>query len=265
MFIHQMKVSIITASYNNVDTIEATIESILSQTYPHIEYIVVDGGSMDGTIDIIKKYNTAIDKWVSGPDKGIYDALNKGLEMATGDIVGFLHADDILYDYFVINNIVRVFQADRCHAVYGDLIYVARNDTRNIVRFWKSCKFQPKLLKKGWMPPHPTLFVHKEVYEKYGKFNTSLRIAADYDLVLRFFSQPGFESRYLPHVFVRMRIGGASNKSLGNILLKSQEDYTAMKSNGIGGFRSLVLKNLSKIPQIRFFHNISSYLMNILS
>jgi glycosyltransferase len=245
-------VSIITASYNNADTIEATMLSVLSQTYPNVEYIIVDGGSTDGTVDIIRKYDRAVSKWVSEPDNGIYDALNKGIAMASGDIIGFLHADDILHDYFVIAVIADTFQKKRCRAVYGDLVYVARNDSYNIIRFWKSCPFHPKLLRQGWMPPHPTLFLRKEVYEKYGNFNTDLRIAADYDIVLRFFSRPDFVSEYLPRIIVRMRVGGASNKSLVNILRKSREDYMAMKNNEIGGFKALLWKNFSKIAQFRF-------------
>lgn len=229
------------------------MQSVLSQTYPHIEYIVVDGGSTDGTVDVIRKYGTAVSQWVSEPDGGIYDALNKGIAMATGEIVGFLHADDILHDYFVIATVMNIFQENRCHAVYGDLVYVARNDTHNIIRFWKSCSFESKMLKQGWMPPHPTLFIHKDIYKQFGMFNTDLRIAADYDLVLRFFSQTGFRSEYLPHIIVRMRIGGVSNRSIGNMLRKSHEDYKAMKYNKIGGFKSLVWKNFSKLSQLRIF------------
>ena len=248
-----MTISIITASYNNIETIESTIQSVLTQTYPHIEYIVIDGGSTDGTVDIIKKYDTALTKWISEPDRGIYDALNKGIAMATGDIIGFLHADDVLHDYFVIASVMRLFCEKRCKAVYGDLVYVARNDMNNIIRFWKSCPFHPQLLQQGWMPPHPTLFVQKEIYDQLGTFNTDMRIAADYDMILRFFKHPGFHSEYLPHVLVRMRIGGVSNKSIGNMLRKSKEDYKAMKSNNIGGFRSLVWKNLSKLSQLQIF------------
>ena len=248
-----MKVSIITASYNNIDTISATIDSVLSQTYPDIEYIIVDGGSTDGTIELIRNYEAGVTKWVSEPDGGIYFALNKGIKMASGDIIGFLHADDVLHDYFIIAKIVDIFLKSSCHAVYGDLVYVARNDIKNIVRFWKSCTFQPKLLKQGWMPPHPTLFLHREVYDKYGHFNTGLRIAADYEIILRIFNQSDFRSEYLPHVFVRMRMGGISNKSISNILRKSQEDYKAMKINGTGGFTSLILKNISKLSQLRIF------------
>ncbi len=248
-----MTISIITASYNNVDTIEATIQSVLTQSYPDIEYIIVDGGSTDGTVDIIKKYSKVLFKWISEPDNGIYHALNKGLALATGEVIGFLHADDILHDYFVIGHVMDVFQTRGCDAVYGDLVYVSRSDTYDVIRFWKSCQFTPKLLQQGWMPPHPTLFVHRNIYEKYGNFNTCLRIAADYDIVLRFFSLPEFKSEYLPHIIVRMRMGGISNKSIRNILRKSQEDFKAMKNNNIGGFRSLVWKNISKITQLRFF------------
>ncbi|MDR2039810.1 MAG: glycosyltransferase [Bacteroidales bacterium] len=251
-----MKVSIITASYNNVDTIRSTIESVLSQTYPDIEYIVVDGGSADGTVDIIKEYQHFIAKWISEPDEGIYYALNRGLDMATGDVIGFLHADDVLCDYSTVSKIIDIFEKKQVDAVYGDLVYVARNDVHNIVRFWKSNDFTPQLLKQGWMPPHPTLFVLKKMYEKYGNFNTNLRIAADYDLILRFFSQPDFKSEYLPHIIVRMRMGGMSNKNIGNLFRKSQEDYKSMKFNNIGGLRALIWKNFSKLSQLKLFRKM---------
>jgi glycosyltransferase len=246
-------ISIITASYNNIDTIEGTILSVLSQSYPDIEYIIVDGGSTDGTVDVIRRFGSTVTRWVSEPDQGLYDALNKGISMATGDVIGFLHADDVLHDYFTIASVMRLFGEKQCHAVYGDLVYVARNDMNNIIRFWKSCPFHPQLLRQGWMPPHPTLFVHREIYEKYGTFNTGMRIAADYDIVLRFFKQSDFHSAYLPHVLVRMRMGGMSNKSMANLLRKSKEDYKAMKNNHIGGFGSLIWKNLSKLSQWQLF------------
>jgi glycosyltransferase len=248
-----MIISIITISFNNVDTIESTMQSVLSQTYQNIEYIVIDGASTDGTVEIIHKYESALSKWVSEPDDGIYDALNKGIAMATGDVVGFLHADDIFYDFFVVAEVMDIFQKNQCHAVYSDLVYVARNDSQNVFRFWKSCPFEPKLLKRGWMPPHPALFIHRAVYEKYGVFNADLRISADYDLILRFFSRPDFVSEYLPHVIVRMRTGGVSNRSIGNILRKSREDYRAMKNNKTGGFITLLWNNLSKLSQLRIF------------
>jgi glycosyltransferase len=248
-----MKISIITASYNNCGTIEDTILSVLSQTYPYIEYILVDGGSTDGTVDVIKKYDTAVTKWISEPDNGIYHALNKGLAMASGDVIGYIHADDVLHDYFTVAAVAQVFQSRQCHAVYGDLVYVARQDVQNVVRFWKSCPFHPKLLRKGWMPPHPTLFVRKEAYEKYGNFNTDLHISADYDLVLRFFGQPEFKSVYLPRIFVRMRMGGISNRNFRNILRKSIEDYKTMRNNNKGGIVSLAIKNISKLSQLKIF------------
>jgi glycosyltransferase len=248
-----LTVSIITASYNNIETIESTIQSVLIQTYPDIEYIIVDGGSTDGTVDVIRRFGSAVANWVSEPDKGLYYALNKGIDMASGEVIGFLHADDVLHDQFVIASVMNLFMEKKCEAVYGDLVYVARNDMNNLIRFWKSCPFHPKLLRQGWMPPHPTLFVHRKIYEQLGTFNTEMRIAADYDMVLRFFKHPDFHSEYLPHVLVRMRMGGISNKSLVNMLRKSMEDYKAMKNNQIGGFRSLVWKNLSKLSQLRIF------------
>jgi glycosyltransferase len=251
-----LTISIITASYNSVETIEATMQSVLSQTYPDIEYIIVDGGSTDGTVDVIRRFGSAVAKWVSEPDQGLYYALNKGIGMATGEVIGFLHADDVLHDYFVIASVMRLFRETQCKAVYGDLVYVARNDMSNIIRFWKSCPFRPQLLRQGWMPPHPALFVHREIYEQLGTFNTGMRIAADYDIVLRFFKHPDFHSEYLPHVLVRMRMGGISNKSMTNMLRKSKEDYRAMRNNRIGGFKSLVWKNLSKLTQLRIFSKV---------
>ncbi len=181
------------------------------------------------------------------------------MDMATGDVIGFLHADDILCNYSTVSKIMDIFEKKQVDAVYGDLVYVARNDVYNIVRFWKSSDFTPQLLKQGWMPPHPTLFVVKSIYEKYGKFNPELRIAADYDLILRFFSQPDFKSEYLPHIIIRMRMGGISNRNIGNILRKSQEDYKSMKFNNVGGIWALLRKNFSKIPQLKPFQKMKRH------
>ncbi len=244
-----MKISVITSVYNNQETIAQTIESVLSQTYDNIEYIVVDGASDDGTIDIIKQYEDKITVFVSEPDKGIYDGLNKGIALATGDIVGFLHSDDLFEDAHVVGKIADTFKKRHVESIYGDLIYVRQEDTRHIVRFWKSGIFTPVKLKWGWMPPHPTFYVKREVYEKYGTFDTDFKISADYDTILRFLGREKISTHYIPKVLVKMRIGGASNKSLGNIVQKSREDLKAMKKNGIGHIGSLFIKNLSKIPQ----------------
>jgi glycosyltransferase len=242
-----MKISIITVVWNNKETIKDAIESVLSQSYENIEYIIVDGASNDGTIDIVKSYGDKISKFVSEPDRGIYDGLNKGVSLATGNIIAFLHSDDVYADETVIERVVKEFE-NNLDGVYGDLIYTPKNDTSKVIRYWKSKDFDMSLLKKGWMPAHPTLFLRREVYEKYGKFDLDFKIAADYDFMLRVLSA-GINVQYLPHILYKMRVGGESNKSIKNIMLKSKEDSEALKKNNIGGIGSLLVKNLSKITQ----------------
>ena len=241
-----MKVSIITSVFNNKNTVSEAIESVLNQTYKDIEYIVIDGGSTDGTIDIINSYKGKITKFISEPDNGIYDGLNKGILKATGDIIGFLHSDDVYMDNTVIEKVVNKFYGGY-DGVYGDLIYVSKNDGK-IIRYWKSGDFNINKLKKGWMPPHPTLFLKREIYNKYGLFDTSFKIAADYDFMLRILKH-NIKIAYIPEVLYKMRVGGESNKSIKNILLKSKEDYRALKKNEIGGINTLIYKNISKLPQ----------------
>ena len=244
-----VKVSIITVVYNNKDTIKDAIESVLSQTYTNMEYIIVDGASTDGTVEIVKSYGDKISKFVSEKDKGIYDGLNKGVGLATGDIVCFLHSDDLYNNKDTIEKIMKLFDADNSlDGIYGDLVYTPKEDTSKVFRYWKSKDFDISLLKKGWMPAHPTLFLKREVYEKYGKFDLSFKIAADYDFMLRVLSS-GTKVKYLPEVLYKMRVGGESNKSIKNIMLKSKEDLKALKKNNIGGVYALIVKNLSKIIQ----------------
>ncbi len=243
-----MKISIISAVYNNVETIEQAIKSVLSQKYDEIEYIVVDGGSTDGTLEIIKKYSNKIDVIISEKDNGIYEALNKGIDLATGDIIGFLHSDDLYSSKNVLSQIAEVFKLNNCDGIYSDLNYVKKNNIDKVLRYWKSEKFSMSLLKKGWMPAHPTLFLKKEVYAQYGKFDTDFNIAADYDFMLRVLSN-GIKVNYIPKVLYLMRIGGVSNKSLKNIINKTKEDLKALKKNNIGGLLTIIRKNISKIPQ----------------
>ena len=244
-----MKISIITSVYNNASTIEDAIKSVLSQTYTNIEYIVVDGASKDGTTEIIRKYENQISKFVSEKDKGIYDGLNKGVDLATGDVIAFLHSDDIYENENVIADVVKLFETTNTDSIYGDLVYVDKNDTNKIFRYWKSGEYTFKKLCNGWMPPHPTFFVKREFYEKYGKFDLSYGIAADYDFMLRMLGKYKITTAYLPKVLYKMRVGGASNRSIKNIIQKSQEDIKALKNNGIGGLHTIILKNLIKIPQ----------------
>ncbi|MDD3602581.1 MAG: glycosyltransferase family 2 protein [Sulfurovum sp.] len=244
-----MKISIITSVYNNASTIEDAIRSVLSQNYSNIEYIVIDGASTDGTVEVIEKYEDQISTFVSEKDKGIYDGLNKGVALATGEIIGFLHSDDIYADENIIAEVVETFRKNGMDSVYGDLVYVDKQDTDRVFRYWKSGHYTPQKLSGGWMPPHPTFFVKRELYERCGNFDLGFKIAADYDLMLRMLEKCKITTAYLPKVLYKMRVGGASNRSLKNILRKSREDIKALKNNGIGGPMTLLLKNLSKIPQ----------------
>ncbi|SMC38440.1 glycosyltransferase family 2 protein [Cellulophaga tyrosinoxydans] len=246
-----MKVSIITATYNSFSSLTSCMESVLSQNYGDIEYIIIDGGSKDLTLTKVQHYQAKHKhiKLVSEADTGIYDALNKGVALATGDIIGFVHSDDMLASTTIISELVLVFKTQQADGVYGDLNYVSKTDIVNIIRRWKSCTFSKHLLKKGWMPAHPTLFLKKEVYQKHGYFNLDFKISADYDFMLRILIDESLKFAYLSKIISIMRIGGASNRSLKNILLKSKEDYKAIKKNGIGGVYTLFLKNTSKIKQ----------------
>ncbi len=248
-----MIISLITATYNCASTLRDTITSVANQTArAHIEYIVVDGGSKDGTLQIIKDNAHQIDHWISEPDNGIYDALNKGLQLATGDWIGFLHADDIFADNFSVEKILTTAIKNEANVIYGNLQYIQQSPPHKVIREWISQSFQSKLLKRGWMPPHPTVYITKDHYKTIGLFNTHYKIAADYDLMLRLFSHPSTKSTHINHVLVKMKVGGASNRSIGNIILKSKEDLLALKRNKIGGIYSLVIKNVSKL--IQFLH-----------
>lgn len=244
-----IKVSIITAVYNNHETVSAALDSALGQLDACLELVVIDGGSTDGTLDILRSYAGRLDVLVSEPDCGIYDALNKGIRHASGDVVGFLHSDDLFADPGVVSRIAAAFADTAVTAVYGDLHYVRKDNPEQVVRHWCSGGFSGRRLGWGWMPPHPTLYVRREVYEQYGLFDTSFRIAADYDFILRLLSEGGVGVRYIPEVLVKMRVGGASNRSLRNIVRKSSEDLRALRRNGVGGLGALMWKNLSKLPQ----------------
>lgn len=244
-----MTISIITACYNSEKTIEDTLKSIQSQTYPDIESIVIDNQSKDKTNEIIKKYSDIVSVHISEPDKGIYDAMNKGIALATGDIIGILNSDDFYVDKFVIEKVAKVFE-NQVDSVYGDLVYVNKNDTSKVVRYWKSKKIFDGIFQQGWYPAHPTFFVKRKMYEKYGYFNLDFQIAADCELMLRFLEKHKISSRYLPEVLVKMRAGGESNKGVVNIIKANIESYYAWKVNGlyINPIRFL-LKPLSKVSQ----------------
>ncbi|MFH4484131.1 glycosyltransferase family 2 protein [Vibrio diabolicus] len=244
-----MKVSIITATYNSSNTLPDTLRSLEAQTYQNIEYIIVDGASKDNTLEVVKSHCSRVATVISEPDKGIYDALNKGIQAATGDVVGFLHSDDLFAYPDAVKDIVNSFLESNSQAVYADLEYVSKNDTENTVRLWKSGQYSQKELKKGWMPPHPTFYMKRELYQQYGLFDLSFKIAADYDSLLRYLWVNNVSMAYLPTVLIKMRVGGASNRSLSNIIHKTKEDIQALKNSSLSWPRAILIKNLSKIPQ----------------
>ena len=250
-----MKISIVTVVYNNRDTIADAIKSVLGQRHADIELIVIDGASTDGTLEVLAGYASKIAVLVSEPDGGIYDALNKGIDRATGDVVGFLHSDDLLADDQAISRIVACMEDSTVDAVYGDLVYVRKDDPMRVVRTWKASEFTQSALAHGWMPPHPTFYARRSVYERLGKFDTTFKIAADYDCMLRILKS-GVGVTYIPHLQVRMRVGGVSNRSLSNIVKKSREDIRALRKNNISATVALICKNARKLPQ--FFAHAGS-------
>lgn len=245
-----MNLSIITTSLNSSKTLEDTIKSVLSQSYSDIEYIVIDGGSTDGTLDIIDKYKDRIQHVISEPDKGIYDAINKGIELATGDIIGILNSDDFYIDNNVIETVVNEFQKRDINCLWGDMLVVDREDGNKIIRNWKSSEYKEGKFQKGWHPPHPTFFVKRDIYEKYGNFRTDLSTASDYELMLRFLEKHKISFSYIPKVLVKMRAGGESNKNYFRWIRANWYSYKAFKKNGLKASPFFVLrKPLSKIKQ----------------
>lgn len=245
-----MKISIITVVYNGIRHIADAIDSVLEQDYPNIEYIVIDGASTDGTRELIASYGKRIHKFVSEPDKGIYDAMNKGLKLATGDIVGILNSDDFYVNGQVISKIAEAFKKENCDTVYGDLVYIDAQDEYKVVRYWQAGEYRNNSFLKGWMPPHPTFFVKRHIYEEYGRFNTSMCSAADYELMLRFLHRYQVSTTYIPEVLVKMRVGGLSNSSLRHRWRANMEDRMAWELNNLKPhFYTLYIKPIYKIKQ----------------
>lgn len=250
-----IKFSIITATWNCADTLKSCFVSFSSQSYVNREHIIVDGVSTDGTLEIINKYIDQVAVFISERDQGIYDALNKGIHLATGDVIGFLHADDCYASDDVLCKIAMKFEDPTVCAVYGDLEYVSRQDVSKVIRFWRGKPFIKQDLGWGWMPAHPTLYVRSEWYKKIGGFDISFKIAADYLSVLMLFSQLNFKAIYLPCTIVKMRVGGVSNKSLSSIAKKTMEDWCVLRSCGFSlfkTFRAIAWKNVRKVSQFTF-------------
>lgn len=244
-----LRVSIITVAYNSAATIADTLDSVREQDYPNVEHIIVDGDSRDDTMNIIRKY-PHVKKILSEKDAGLYDAMNKGISMATGDVIGFLNSDDVYANKEVISRIAACFQDEKTDTVYSDLVYVTGNNLQKVVRNWKSGMFKLNNFYYGWMPPHPTFFASRKVYEKAGKFNLALKCSADYELMLRILFKHGFRATYLPEVLVKMRAGGVSNSSFMNRIRANREDRKAWKINELHPyFFTLYLKPLRKILQ----------------
>lgn len=245
-----LNVSIITASLNNASTIESTLQSVFAQDYPNIEYIVIDGASTDGTLAVIDKYKNKLSTFVSEKDEGIYQALNKGIEKASGDIIGFLHADDFYPKQDTISKVVKAFETSNAECVYGDLQYVDRQSPGKIIRNWKSEPYYDGIFLNGFMPPHPTFFMKKKWYAQYGNFNTTLTISADYELMLRMLHKHKLSVHYIPEVLTQMRVGGESNRSLAARVRANMEDRRAWKLNGLRpNALTLIKKPLGKIIQ----------------
>jgi glycosyltransferase involved in cell wall biosynthesis len=246
-----LKVSIITVCLNSAATIRDTIESIVAQDYPAIEYLVLDGGSTDGTLDIVRSYGDCIARLVSEPDRGMYDSMNKGLELASGDIVGFLHSDDMLATPTTISRVVRAMEQTGAECVYGDIEMVSTSDPQRVVRRWRSRPHSAGSLPRGWYPPHVTLYVRRSVLQEIGPFDERYRIAADMDHMVRLFEVRGVHSVHLPEVLVRMRVGGASNKSLRNIWRANIETWQSLRRHGFRvGPWFIAAKLLRKVRQL---------------
>ena len=227
-----MKISIITVSYNSAQTIESAIKSILSQTYSNIEYLIIDGDSKDETTSIIKKFEDKISFIVSEPDKGIYDAMNKGIRMSSGDVIGVLNSDDLYADPNVLQDVIKYFIEDKeLDILFGNLVYVSQYEPSKIVRKWNSKPYFNNFFEYGNVPPHPALFVRSHVYQKAGLFDLQYKLAADYEFMLRIFKKYKFKSLYINRLMVKMRLGGATNKNLINILKGNKEILRAWENN----------------------------------
>ncbi|MES2431349.1 MAG: glycosyltransferase family 2 protein [Bacteroidota bacterium] len=245
-----MKISLITVTYNSARFLEDCIKSVIMQDYHNIEHIIVDGGSNDGSVAIIEKYSDHISKWISEKDNGMYDAINKGMAMATGDVIGILNSDDILASTDVMSSIAKTFKENNVDSIYGDLAYVEQMDTGKIHRFWKGNSYKRSRFMFGWMPAHPTFYVKKDVVDKFGGYESHFYTAADYEFMARYLFMNKVTSYYIPKLLVRMRIGGMSNNNLKSRFRANRRDFLAMKKNKIPfPFIVSILKPLRKLPQ----------------
>ena len=229
-----MKISIITVTYNSAKFINDCLKSVKTQNYDNIEHIVVDGNSADETLPLLNSKRDQIKELISEPDKGVYDAMNKGIKIATGEVIGFLNSDDFYANNKIISKVASVFNNNSSiDACYADLVYTQQMDTSKVIRYWKSNKFIAGSFSKGWRPPHPTFFARSSVYKRFGQFNLDYSISADYELMMRFLEIYKINVHYIPELWVKMRVGGLSNKSHKNILKQNQEDLNALKKHNL--------------------------------
>ncbi|WP_224994875.1 glycosyltransferase family 2 protein [Cesiribacter sp. SM1] len=255
-----MKISIITVVYNNVNTLRDTIESVLSQDYADIEYIIVDGKSTDGTVELVQSYGNRIQKFISEKDEGLYDAINKGISIASGEIIGLLHSDDLFHKTTALRQVVEAFRQQQVDSVYADLHYVDKNDTWKVIRNWRSGNYHRESFRRGWMPPHPTFYVRRSIYETYGLYDTAFKSAADYELMLRYLYKHNISTHYIQETLIDMRVGGTSNHSILNRLRANREDYIAWKKNNLSpSFYTRILKPLRKISQYTVLRKLNLF------
>ena len=246
-----MKISIITVAYNSAATIADTLKSVSAQTHADIEHIVIDGGSTDATLALVKAHGARVVQLVSERDHGIYDAMNKGLALATGDAVGFLNSDDVFADVRVVERIARALLAPGVDACYGDLVFVDAVHMERVVRYWKSGPYRKGACARGWMPPHPTFYARRRAYVKHGGFDVSFRMAADFEMSLRLLDIAGLHAVHIPEVLVRMRMGGASTRGLASVVRNNRETARACVKHGLpGGVRFVVGRVLAKVPEL---------------
>jgi glycosyltransferase len=253
-----MKVSLITVTYNSARYLQNAIQSVSTQDYPEIEYIIVDGGSTDETLSIIEQNSFCISKWVSEKDNGMYDAINKGMKMATGDVIGILNSDDMLESKDVISKIVACFKEKQVDSIYGDLLYVDAEETSKIHRFWKGIPYKRHSFNFGWMPAHPTFYVRREIVEQLGGYEPYYFSASDFELMTRYLYKHRISSYYLPELIVKMRKGGMSNGSFKKRIRANRRDYLALKTNQVPfAFLVSIIKPLRKLPQyLKFLHSV---------
>lgn len=256
-----MKISVVTVVFNGASTLEDTILSVARQTHPDVEHIIVDGGSTDGTLEVIARHRHRLAVVISEPDNGLYDAMNKGISAASGDVIGTLNSDDVYADDSVLAQVATVMQDPQYDACYADLVYVDAIDTTRVIRVWRSRPFTTGLFLQGWMPAHPTFFVRRAVYEKYGLFDTAYKLQADFELTMRFLEVHGVKSAHVKRFWVRMRWGGLSNRSVFNIIRGNLEAFRACRRHGLRVSPAFVLRKIaSRIPQFLMPRSRSSAL-----